>query len=147
MNTPHEQIHATAVAIDGRGVLILGPSGAGKSDLALRLIDEGAILIADDRVDLTPDNGGVLLSGPATIAGLLEVRGVGIVRMRYETKVSLSLVVDLVEPEDMERLPDRLTGDFMGASVRRIALDPFQVSAPAKIRLALRAADRDMLQS
>ena len=105
------------------------------------------ILIADDRVDLTPDNGGVLLSGPATIAGLLEVRGVGIVRMRYETKVSLSLVVDLVEPEDMERLPDRLTGDFMGASVRRIALDPFQVSAPAKIRLALRAADRDMLQS
>ena len=147
MNTPHEQIHATAVAIDGRGVLILGPSGAGKSDLALRLIDEGAILIADDRVDLTPDGGGVLLSGPDNLAGLLEVRGVGIVRLTYETKVSLSLVVDLVKPEAVERLPDRLSADFMGAPVRRIALDPFQASAPAKIRLALRAADGDMLQT
>lgn len=147
MSPRAEQIHASAVAVDGRGVLIRGPSGAGKSDLALRLIDEGAVLIADDRVDLTPDGGGVLLSGPDNLAGLIEVRGVGIVRVPFETKVPLSLIVDLVKPEDVERLPDRLTADFMGIEVRRIALDPFQASAPAKIRLALRTTDGDMLQS
>ncbi len=147
MSPPAEQIHASAVAIEGRGVLICGPSGAGKSDLALRLIDEGAVLIADDRVDLTPGDDGVLLSGPDNLAGLIEVRGVGIVRVPFETKVSLSLIVDLVKPEDVERLPDRLTADFMGVNVRRIALDPFQASAPAKIRLALRTTDGDMLQS
>lgn len=147
MNNHAAQIHASAVAVDGRGVLILGPSGAGKSDLALRLIDEGAILVADDRVDLTPGDDGVLLSGPENLAGLLEVRGVGIVRFPFETKVSLSLIVDLVKPEQVERLPGRLAADFMGVAVRRIALDPFQVSAAAKIRLALRAADEDMLQT
>ena len=147
MNNPAEQLHASAVAIDDRGVLLLGPSGSGKSDLALRLIDDGAVLIADDRVDLDVRQGDVRLSGPANLAGLLEVRGVGIVRMPFATKVSLSLVVDLVKPEDIERLPDRLTADFLGVTVRRIALDPFQASAPAKIRLALRAADRDMLQT
>ncbi|MCK5778938.1 MAG: serine/threonine protein kinase [Rhodospirillales bacterium] len=147
MNNPTEQLHASAVAIDDRGVLLLGPSGAGKSDLALRLIDGGAVLIADDRVDLDVRQGDVRLSGPANLAGLLEVRGVGIVRMPFATKVSLSLVVDLVKPEVMERLPDRLTMDFMGVAVRRIALDPFQASAPAKIRLALRASDEDMLQT
>lgn len=147
MSPRAEQIHASAVAVDGRGVLILGPSGAGKSDLALRLIDEGAVLIADDRVDLTPGDDGILMSGPDNLAGLIEVRGVGIVRVPFETKVSLSLNVDLVKPEDVERLPDRLTADFMGIEVRRIALDPFQASAPAKIRLALRTTDGDMLQS
>ena len=147
MNNPTEQLHASAVAIDDRGVLLLGPSGAGKSDLALRLSDGGAVLIADDRVDLDVRQGDVRLSGPANLAGLLEVRGVGIVRMPFATKVSLSLVVDLVKPEVMERLPDRLTVDFMGVAVRRIALDPFQASAPAKIRLALRASDEDMLQT
>lgn len=147
MNNPTEQLHASAVAIDDRGVLLLGPSGAGKSDLALRLIDGGAVLIADDRVDLDVRQGDVRLSGPANLAGLLEVRGVGIVRMPFATKMSLSLVVDLVKPEVMERLPDRLTVDFMGVAVRRIALDPFQASAPAKIRLALRASDEDMLQT
>lgn len=147
MNNRTEQLHASAVAIDDRGVLFQGPSGAGKSDLALRLIDGGAVLIADDRVDLDVRQGDVRLSGPANLAGLLEVRGVGIVRMPFATKVSLSLVVDLVKPEVMERLPDRLTVDFMGVAVRRIALDPFQASAPAKIRLALRASDEDMLQT
>lgn len=147
MKTGKVQLHASAVAIDDRGVLLLGPSGAGKSDLALRLIDGGAVLIADDRVDLDVHQGGVRLSGPANLAGLMEVRGIGIVRMPFATKVSLSLVANLVKPEDIERLPDRLTVDFMGVTVRRIALDPFQASAPAKIRLALRTTDEDMLQS
>lgn len=147
MATPAEQIHASAVAIDDRGVILRGASGSGKSDLALRLIDAGAVLIADDRVDLTPTGDTVLLSGPANLAGLIEVRGIGIVRLPHETKVSLSLIVDLVKPDEVERMPEDLRVEFMGVMVRRIALDPFQVSTPAKIRLALRASDEDMLGS
>jgi HPr kinase/phosphorylase len=143
---PAEQIHASAVAIDGRGVLLRGPSGSGKSDLALRLIDAGAVLIADDRVDLVPGADGIRLSGPENLAGLLEVRGVGIVRMPFVTEVSLSLIVDLEEPENIERLPDSLYVEFAGHRVRRIGLDPLQASAPAKIRLALSVPDKDMLE-
>jgi len=143
---PTEQIHASAVAIDGRGVLLRGPSGSGKSDLALRLIDAGAVLIADDRVDLVPGADGIRLSGPENLAGLLEVRGVGIVRIPFVTEVSLSLIVDLVESENIERLPVSFIAEFMGTEVRRIGLDPFQASAPAKIRLALSVSDKDMLE-
>lgn len=147
MDSDTDQLHASAVAVGGKGVLLLGPSGAGKSDLALRLIDEGAALIADDRVDVTVVDANVSLSPPEALAGLLEVRGIGIVRRPYETKVSLSLVVDLVEPEDVDRLPERLTAAIMGVTVRRIALDPFQASAPAKIRLALGMKVEDMLET
>ncbi|MEQ8322835.1 MAG: HPr kinase/phosphatase C-terminal domain-containing protein [Rhodospirillales bacterium] len=145
MNADTNQLHASAVAIDGKGVLLLGASGAGKSDLALRLIDAGAVLVADDRVDLEPAGGALLLSAPEKLAGMIEVRGLGIVRLAHETKVSLSLIVDLVKPEDIERLPATLQGDFMGQQVRRFALDPFTASAPAKIRLALSVADQAML--
>lgn len=145
MNADTNQLHASAVAIGGRGVLLLGASGAGKSDLALRLIDAGAVLVADDRVDIEPAGGALLLSAPEKLAGMIEVRGLGIVRLAHETKVSLSLIVDLVKPEDIERLPATLQGDFMGQQVRRFALDPFTASAPAKIRLALSVADQAML--
>lgn len=145
MNADTNQLHASAVAIDGKGVLLLGASGAGKSDLALRLIDAGAVLVADDRVDIEPAGGALLLSAPEQLAGMIEVRGLGIVRLAYETKVSLSLIVDLVKPEDIERLPATLQGDFMGQQVRRFALDPFTASAPAKIHLALSVADQAML--
>jgi serine kinase of HPr protein (carbohydrate metabolism regulator) len=88
-------LHATCVAIDGRGVLIMGPSGAGKSDLGLRLIDQGATLVADD-CTLVRDVGGDLLArAPANIAGRIEVRGVGIVTMSYVEDVAISLVVAL----------------------------------------------------
>lgn len=146
-DTPSDQIHASAVAIDGRGVLLSGPSGAGKSDLALRLIDTGAQLVADDRVDVAAHGGAILLSPPAALAGLLEVRGLGIIRLVPATKVSLSLIVDLVKPEEVDRLPGGVSTDFMGVAVRRIALAPFEASVPAKIRLALSAADGDMLET
>lgn len=142
--SPH-QLHASAVAIDGKGVLLLGASGAGKSDLALRLIDGGAVLVADDRVDIEPGGGALVLSAPEKLAGMIEVRGLGIVRLAHETKVSLSLIVDLVKPEDIERLPATIQGEFMGQQIRRFALDPFTASAPAKIRLALSVADQSML--
>ena len=137
------QIHATAVAIDGprglSGVLLLGPSGAAKSDLALRLIDRGANLIADDRVDLTDAGARVILSAPARIAGLIEVRGLGILRFDHVT-APLTLAIELVAPEAIERLPEPDAELFCGHKVPLLRLTPFEVSAPIKIELALRHA-------
>jgi serine kinase of HPr protein (carbohydrate metabolism regulator) len=132
-----EQIHATAIAIDGRGVLLLGDSGAGKSDLALRLIDRGARLVADDRVDLAREDASVMLSAPPRLAGLLEIRGVGIVRVDPLADVPLALAVRLVPRQSVERLPEDATHEFLGLAVPSIALDPFELSAPIKVKWAL----------
>jgi len=138
LDTSH-QIHATAVSIDGRGVLLLGASGAGKSDLALRLIDRGAKLIADDRVDMIGDATKVMLSAPERIAGLIEVRGLGIVRFAY-VAAPLLLCVELVAAEAVERLPKPDAELFCGHKVPLVRLAPFDVSAPIKVELALRHA-------
>jgi RNase adaptor protein for sRNA GlmZ degradation len=130
-------IHGTAVAIDGRGVLLRGPSGAGKSDLALRLIAQGAVLIADDQVALRREGGRILAGPPATIAGLIELRGVGIRRLPYRSDVPLALIVDLVADETIERLPDPAAVEVAGVSVPLLALAPFNASTPIKLVLAL----------
>jgi HPr kinase/phosphorylase len=132
-----DQIHATAVAIGAEGVLLIGPSGCGKSDLALRLLDEGAMLIADDRVDLRLDGDGVIASSPANIAGMLEVRGLGIVRDIAAVEARVALAVELVPREDVQRLPWEETGEFLGCRVPLARLHAFDASTPAKIRLAL----------
>jgi HPr kinase/phosphorylase len=93
------RIHGSCVARDGAGVLILGPSGAGKSDLALRLLGRGFVLVADDQVDVV--NG--FARAPDALAGLLEVRGLGIVRLPHVSDVKLNLVITLTDQS--ERLP------------------------------------------
>ncbi len=133
-----EQIHATAIDIDGDGVLLRGPSGCGKSDLALRLIDAGARLVADDRTDLTLSDGRVFASAPVELSGLIEVRGVGILTMAALEKTPLALAVDLVGAADVERIPDPAGVDILGLSVPLLCLAPFEVSAAAKIRAALK---------
>jgi RNase adaptor protein for sRNA GlmZ degradation len=130
-------VHGTAVAIGGQGVLLQGAPGAGKSDLALRLIGLGATLVADDQVELVPRDGGLLASPPATIAGLIEVRGVGIRRLTYVADIPLALVVELVSTERVERLPDPAFIELSGISVPRLVLAPFEVSTPLKITIAL----------
>jgi serine kinase of HPr protein (carbohydrate metabolism regulator) len=135
--------HATTVAIGGRGVLLRGPSGSGKSDLALRLIDAGARLVADDQSELWRDGEAVLARAPATIAGLIEVRGLGIVRLDSLPVARLALVVDLVAPDAIERLPEQRSEAILGVSIPLVALAPFEASAPAKLRLALAAAAGD----
>ncbi|MFQ5773745.1 MAG: RNase adapter RapZ [Kiloniellaceae bacterium] len=141
-------VHATCIAIEGAdgplGVLLRGPSGAGKSDLALRLIDQGARLVADDQCELRRTDraggAGVTVRAAASIAGRMEVRGVGIVEVPTLSEARLALVVDLVGPEAVERLPDDdVTEDVLGLALPRVALDPFETSAPAKVRAALRA--------
>ncbi len=141
------QIHATCVAVEGLGVLLRGPSGGGKSDLALRLIDEGATLVADDRCDLAVEGGRLLASPPAPIAGLMEIRGLGIARLKYLEKVPVGLVIELVALQRVERIPKADSREFLGVTVPLIHLSPFEVSAPAKVRLAVRSLSEDIMVS
>jgi len=135
-----DQTHATCVDIDGAGVLLRGASGTGKSDLALRLIDGGARLVADDRAELTRTGGQVIAAAPAVLRGKIEVRGLGVVSVQAVARAPLKLVVDLVAPGAVERLPEPATADVLGVRLPLVRLAPFEASAPAKVRAALRAA-------
>jgi serine kinase of HPr protein (carbohydrate metabolism regulator) len=137
--------HATAVAIDGEAVLLRGPTGSGKSDLALRLIDGGAQLIADDQTLLRRIEDRVIASAPATIVGLIEVRGIGIFRMEPSDGVPLVLIADLIVSGDVERMPERRFEIVLGVAIQLITLAPFEASAPAKLRLVRRALAADPL--
>ena len=132
-----DHIHATAVSIDGHGVLITGPSGAGKSDLALRLIDRGAKLVADDRVVTRVNAGRVSLSAPANLAGLLEVHGIGIVKLDHQAWAPLNLVVELAGRDAVERLPEDPATEILGHRIARIRLHAFDAAAAEKVELAV----------
>lgn len=132
------QIHASCVVLDGAGVVLRGPSGAGKSDLALRLIERGAVLVADDRVDLAARGGVLVASAPAVLRGRMELRGVGIVDMPCIAEAPVALLVDLVDPDAVERLPEPEAVALLGHAVPRLALPAFAASTPAKIAVALR---------
>jgi HPr kinase/phosphorylase len=134
------RVHGSSVAVEGRGILLRGPSGSGKSDLALRLIDEGAMLVADDQTELRRAGTGIEMTSPATIAGRIEVRGLGIVDMPHLPSAPLCLVVDLAPNDAVERLPEPRFCSFEGVAIPAIVLDPFAASAPAKLKLALRCA-------
>ena len=136
-----EQTHATCVDIDGAGVLLRGPSGSGKSDLALRLIETGARLVADDRADLRVEGEQVIATAPDAIRGRMEVRGVGIMEVETLPKTALKLVVDLVAPDKVERLPDPKSADLLGVKLPLCRLTAFEASAPAKVRAALKATN------
>lgn len=128
-------IHATTVAIRGRAVVIEGPSGSGKSDLALRLIDRGALLVADDRTVLRRDGDALYASCPATIAGLLEVRGLGVIEVEQagETQVALWVAIGA-----SDRLPQPATHEWGGVAVPALTIAALEASAPLKVELALR---------
>jgi HPr kinase/phosphorylase len=133
------QIHASCAARDTAGVLLTGPAGSGKSDLLLRLLDRGFVLVADDRVDI--EDG--VASPPAPLAGLLEVRGLGLVRLPYLARARVALAVELGHPG--ERLPAPRRHAQLGVPV--IALDPFAPSAAQRIALALDCAEGRVQQA
>ena len=133
-------VHGTCVDLDGIGVLIIGPPGSGKSDLAIRLIDAGARLVADDYLWLENADGGLVAAVPESIAGLLEVRGLGIVKLSYRDTCAVRLCVDLVAPDEIDRLPAAgQSARYEGVEIRRLALEGFEASAVAKVKLAARA--------
>ena len=137
-------IHATAVALPAEeswvGVLLRGAPGSGKSDLALRLIDEGARLIADDQTEMCPADSALVVRAPVRIAGRLEVRGLGLVEVQMVEQAPLVLVAELIPAADIERLPHPQIVTLAGVSVAMVRLVPFEASATAKLRLATRTA-------
>lgn len=129
-------VHGTAVAVGETAVLLLGPSGAGKSDLALRLLDEGAILVSDDRTIIDVVAGEAIASPPPTIAGRIEARGLGIYVVPFREAVPLALCVALGPPP--ERLPSQpRTHDIGGVTIPLVHIDARPASATALLRLAL----------
>ncbi len=136
-------VQATCVALDGIGVLLRGPPGSGKSDLALRLVDGGAALIADDLTLLTRDGDRLVASlptaAPAATRGRLELRGLGLVALPSLDAAPLGLVVDLKPQAEIERLPEPQHWQCLGVAVPVVAVDPRSASAAAKLRLVVRA--------
>jgi len=141
-----ELVHGTCVALGRRGALLRGESGSGKSDLALRflaLAGDGElrpVLVADDQVFVEPNGKGQLLaSPPKTIAGKIEIRGLGIVAVPYLSEAELVLVCDLVTGNDVPRLPvepwERT--EIAGRLVPALKLAPFELSAPLKLKMAI----------
>ncbi len=135
-----ETLHATSVAIDGRAVLIEGRSGSGKSDLALRLIDRGAVLVSDDYTVLVRRDGRLLARPPATIAGRIEVRGLGIVPLPHVEDVPVALIVRV--DGEVLRMPERRVRSLADVEVPELALAPFEASAPIKLEMALRGGTK-----
>lgn len=128
-----KNIHATCVNINSKGVLILGDSCAGKSDLALRLITTfSAKLVGDDRIDIQNDKGIIKASSPDVLKGLLEVRGVGIIKIDHIEKTKVDLVIKLTT-EKIERIPEPLSYDIEGVSLPLFYLNSFESSAPSKV--------------
>jgi HPr kinase/phosphorylase len=132
------QIHATAIAIDEQGILLTGKSGSGKSDLALRLIEQGAQLISDDRVELIKKGPQVIAMAPQTIQGKLEIRGLGIIHLHHLNAAPVRLVIDL--DGQVERMPEKKTQQFEGVDVPTFSLNAFESSTPAKVSMALAIA-------
>jgi HPr kinase/phosphorylase len=126
------QVHGSCASRSGGGVLLIGPPGAGKSDLLLRLLARGFDLVADDRVEIDDGMG----RAPPPLEGLLEVRGLGVFRLPHMEAARLALVVELGDPGP--RMPAPSSHPALGLPLVRI--DPWSVSAPERVMLALDCA-------
>ena len=128
-----QNIYATCVNLNSKGILILGHSGSGKSDLALRLITMfSAKLVSDDRTDIQNDKGCLIAKAPDILKGLLEVRGVGIIKTEHIEKTKIDLVIKLTS-ENIERMPDHKEIEIEGVKIPLFYINPFENSAPSKV--------------
>lgn len=132
MHSKRRRMHGSCVAKDGDAILLIGPPGSGKSDLALRLLSRGFELVADDQVDIMDG----IASCPSELAGLLEARGLGIVRLPYRPQARLALIVELDGRIDRLPLPAR----HPELRLPVVHIDATAASAPEKIALALDCA-------
>tara|TARA_B110000495_G_C22636830_1_gene378394 strand:- start:172 stop:606 length:435 start_codon:yes stop_codon:yes gene_type:complete len=136
------QFYATAVTYCGFGILIRGPSGSGKSDLALRLIDDGAGLVADDQVVIKAVGQELYLSPPDSLSGLIEVRGVGVIKIEYVSDIRLCLIVELDPRNEIQRIPKIKEELIKKILVPVINMYAFESSVLAKIKIILGHLDK-----
>ena len=135
-------VHASAARIDGAGVLVCGDSGSGKSSLVLALLIADRLtnrLIGDDRLFLLLDGGRLYASTPPEIAGLIEIRGQGIVRLPFVSPEPIDLIVDLQPAENAPRMPDAAAREasFGGVMLPRLILPIGQADGWIRVRAAL----------
>lgn len=145
MSTGEAIVHqASAVSIDGRALLIEGPPGSGKSSLALALIDRGAGLIGDDAVTLARAGGQLIASAPPNIAGMLEVRGIGLMRLPLAAPAPVGLILVLGGPQP-ERLPETPLAcrTIAGVAVPELRFDPGPIAPARRAELALQLHGMD----
>jgi HPr kinase/phosphorylase len=141
---PPATIHASAVAVGDHGILIRGETGSGKSSLALALIDDPRLearLVGDDRIVLSKTAAGIVAQPPGPTAGMIEIRGIGIMRMPYADAAQIALVVDLLPLESCPRMPDEgeRNAALLGRQVPRLALPIGAVDGVLRVRTALQA--------
>lgn len=129
------QLHATTIAMNGAGLLIVGPAGSGKSSLALQLMAAGALLVADDRSDLRREGDAIIASCPAALHGLIEARGIGILSARAAGPVRLAQVVELGD-HCAERLPQSRSHDLLGVALPLVT-SPYRPHLYAALRQLL----------
>ena len=130
--------HSSCVVFNDHGILIHGSSGSGKSDLALRLIDEGAILVSDDYVEVEVADGKLIANTAPNIDGLIEVRGIGLMKTDFVNTAQIHLALELVERDEIERLPEQSFFEHEGISIPQYKFDAFSCSAVAKVKMILK---------
>lgn len=136
-----DTMHATCVSVFGdrlSGCLLLGPSGSGKSDLAVRLIDGGGTLVADDRVIIAAGDGVVTAAPPPLLAGLLEIRGLGVMTVPFLDEADIRLLVCLTRAADIERMAPITSRRLKGLDIPCLLVDASMASAAARVRWAVR---------
>lgn len=139
MTGHHTVLQASAVALDGRALLLEGPPASGKSSLALALIDRGAELLGDDGVTLTQSGSQVIVAPPPNIAGMLEIRGIGLVTLPIASPTPLALILSLVAEVETERLPDVIpTRRVCDVSIPILKFAPVGIAPAARAEWALR---------
>jgi serine kinase of HPr protein (carbohydrate metabolism regulator) len=147
MNAVSTLVHGTCVALGESAAILVGASGSGKSDLALRFVlgtpaELEPALISDDQIRVTVSDGRLIASAPETIAGRIEVRGIGIVPLVARTSAEVKLIIRLVEPDAVPRMPpaQAQTQKLCGIDLPVMLLTPFEASAHLKVRLAIQGS-------
>lgn len=155
MDHPAKSLHGTCVASGQNSILLRGESGAGKSDLALRFLhlenpdkpDDKHSLVADDRVIVSCEAGKLIAKPPESIAGLIEVRGIGVVPCKHIPQAELKIIADLVSEEHVPRMQypfdENCFVELEGQSIPCIKIFPFETSAPVKLKCWLQLASSE----
>ena len=134
-------VHATCVAVGDRAVLLAGASGTGKSSIALELMAYGATLVSDDQVVLVAESDVIVASAPPAIAGLIEARGLGVLKARAKDGATIAMVVDL-DVSTSDRMPERRVVTLLGCDLPLFHRPDGRSLAPAILQF-LRAGASD----